>query len=86
VAGPAFTRSEPEEPEVLTVCQTVQAGPKLMTPVPLELIDQLGVPVHSHLQTLMGHCGFHEVLSQPVEAEAAAFPGDARSAFQLAWP
>jgi hypothetical protein len=35
-------------PEVLIIGQPVQSGPKLMPPVPLKLVDQLGVPVNVH--------------------------------------
>src|SRR6185437_2855751 len=39
-------------PVVLIIGQAVQPGPKLMLPVPLELVDQFGVPVNVHARTI----------------------------------
>jgi hypothetical protein len=39
-------------PEVLVIGKAIEPGPKLVLPMPLELIDQLGVPINIHARTL----------------------------------
>jgi hypothetical protein len=39
-------------PVVFIIGQAVQPGPELMLPVPLELVDQFGVPVNVHARTI----------------------------------
>ena len=39
-------------PKVFVVGQAVQPGPELMLPVPLELIEEFGIPVDVHASTL----------------------------------
>ena len=68
-------------PVVFIIGQAVQPGSDLMLPVPLELVDQLGVPVNVHARTIDVVCRVGLVaLIYVLASVRVRFPASGRNA------